>query len=77
MITKRHLLIIMILSLFTSSICVAQILGNTKGDFLQIGVLSGASSNSFKNFSWLLRDADGGDWYTPDSMMVSPWMPLS
>ncbi|MEH6305276.1 tail fiber protein [Olivibacter sp. CPCC 100613] len=43
---------------------VAQTLGSTQGNFVEINSVSGSSSNTFYNKRWLVRDAAGADWLT-------------
>ncbi|MBK1442600.1 hypothetical protein JHJ32_21550 [Parapedobacter sp. ISTM3] len=63
----RYLIIIVINCAF-NPIVFAQGLGIMKGDFLEIGRIAGTTPppnpNVVKNLFWLLRDADGRDWYT-------------
>ncbi|GAA4798752.1 hypothetical protein GCM10023231_29390 [Olivibacter ginsenosidimutans] len=42
----------------------AQVLGGTKGNYLEINSINGKSTNTFYNKRWLVRDADGTDWLT-------------
>lgn len=52
------------LATFLSLSSSAQTLGPVQGNFLEINSISGASSNSFYNKRWLVRDAAGPDWQT-------------